>query len=344
MTALDQADRVARYVEGALDRACADIAAATVHGRNAELNRSAYSSGRLVAGGMLSEEKARAALLGASIAAKLPEREACTTIRSAFGASARRPRTLDDLEVRPKAQAAPKPRPAEPAPAEKPRPPAAEVAAIWDASHRLSLSTETAWPALEAARSFLERRGLRPEDVGLLDVARCLPPSSSRTWPEWWPAWWAGTWSLVVRAFEPDGRIASLHARAVTAGADPKTRWPSERGAKGLLFADERGAAMLRGEPIAWLHGVLIVEGLTDLLRAAVWAAKAEARAQRGIAVLGIAAGSSPALGRVRWPQGVAVRVATDADKAGDDYATKVRAAIPRQVEVTRLAWSEVRA
>jgi len=82
--------------------------------------------------------------------------------------------------------------------------------------------------------------------LSALDVARVLPDPKGYRWPTWWPGW-RDTWApyrLTVRAYEPDGTLAGLHARAVlpledmrpldltrtksdgTEEPSPKTRWP----------------------------------------------------------------------------------------------------------------------
>lgn len=68
------------------------LRAAGVGSRNHQLNRSAFSLARLVAGGELLESAARASALATAIAIGLSEPESRQTIDSAFEAGSRRPR------------------------------------------------------------------------------------------------------------------------------------------------------------------------------------------------------------------------------------------------------------
>lgn len=218
------------------------------------------------------------------------------------------------------------PTPAPRAPTPPKRPPADEVEALWAACRPLAEVPEVVrylvnarrWPAAWVAHAQL------------LDLARALPLDLSL--PSWWPAAWAATWRLVVPAFEADGRIASIHARAIDPAATPKTLWPKDHEAGGLLFADPRGAALLRGETQE-LTGVLVTEGLTKTMAAALWAH------QHGkpLAALGFTSGGARAFAEMRWPAGLPCYIATDSDTAGEKYAAEVREALPRSVRCLRL-------
>ena len=219
--------------------------------------------------------------------------------------------------------------------AEQPRarPPAAEVQALWDACGRVDPTLVEPTKADMALAVFLSRRRLWAPTVASLDLARALPEDYA--WPGWWPRSWAQTWRLVVPAYEVDGTLAAIHARAVTPDAEPRQRWPycSPFGysCAGLLLADPRGRALLRGEATD-LQGVVVCEGVTDMIAAACELANAG----RPLAVLSVTSGSASALARVPWPKGLPVTIATDPDKAGDGYAEKLRAAIPIAVDVRR--------
>lgn len=208
------------------------------------------------------------------------------------------------------------------------RPPRDEVDAFWN-----SCSSVTSNVGADVAL-FLSRRRIFPMDLERLDVLRVTPLELGRAWPAWWPERWSTAWRLVTRAYEPDGTLASLHARAV-ADVTPKTRWPYDCRADGLVFADRLGVELLRGRADNF-DRVLVVEGLTDLAAAALWAEG------RRVAVLGITSGSAAALGSIRWPSGVPVSVGTDTDDAGERYAQAVAAAIPKRITVTR--WKNPRA
>lgn len=242
-------------------------------------------------------------------------------------------------------------RPAAPVPRRPPPPPRppealqrlplAEVEALWSASAPASsVSSSSSNPAdRDAARFLAVRFGAEAAgDLAELDLARVLPLAGAATFPAWWPEAWASTWRLAVLAYEADGTVAGLHARAVRQldGDAPKNRWPKGEGIysfSGLLFADVWGRALLQGHPPGGLEGVLVTEGLTDLLAASLWCA----RSSRAFAVLGATSGGFGALARVRWPAGLPCYVATDGDEAGERYAAEVRAVLPRAVRVLRV-------
>lgn len=210
------------------------------------------------------------------------------------------------------------------------------VSAFWLRCLPIVPATLDAAPSaetLEVSR-YLESRAINPADVAALGLARATTAAGSGEWPAWWPASWARSWRLIVRAYEADGRLASVHARAIDRST-PRTRWPLGCSARGLLFADGPGQSLLRGElddPGERLDGVLIVEGLTDWLSASLRVASSGRR----MPVIGVTAGGPPAFARVRIPTGVPVIVATDADGAGDEYARQIRAALPPEVDVRR--------
>lgn len=195
------------------------------------------------------------------------------------------------------------------------RPPEPPKRPPWQEVAR-ALRTATALPG--AAAEFLERRNL-PATV----PARLLDPGFRA---DWWPVTWSGIWPLVVPAVDHQGAVRSLHARAI-GPAQRKSTWPAQRDAAGLFFADPTHARL-------WLRGgrvppsVLIVEGLTDYLRACA--------VLPGWAVLGLESGSVPGLAAAPWLPGQRVYVCTDADPHGDRYAAQLAAALP--IAHTRVA------
>jgi len=199
----------------------------------------------------------------------------------------------------------------------------AELMGLWEAAGRFSGTPANPHRSDSALRWFIARRRWRPELLDEIGIARVLPLSHS--WPAWWPGAWAESWRIAVLAYSPDGTPTSLHARAVFPNANPKTRWPLRCSAGGLLFADGIGRAVLRGTPPGDLAALLVAEGLTDTVTAAL------AIAERGdrLAVLGGTSGSWGALGRVRLPN-LPIVIATDGDEAGERYVREIRAVLPR--------------
>lgn len=197
------------------------------------------------------------------------------------------------------------------------------------------------WPHL-----YLAHRRLCAVNLARLDLVRILPLAPPWPhWPRWWPTRWTRTWRLAIRAFEPDGTFASLHARGVPTydpiynghgngdsqpldDPRPKTRWPAGCNAGGLLFADALGLALLRGDAPERLRGVLVVEGLTDMVRAALLADELRKRGRSSVAVLGATSGAFKALGDVRWPRGINLYSAVDPDPAGNRYHAEMTAVL----------------
>lgn len=89
---------------------------------------------------------------------------------------------------------------------------------------------------------------------------------------------------------------------------------------------------LLRGKPEHTTF--LVVEGVTDLLRASVVAPKVPC------GVIGFASGGASALGQIRWPEGARVGIATDADKAGDAYAAEAAKSMP--IRPLRIRWEDL--
>ena len=206
------------------------------------------------------------------------------------------------------------------------------------------LDPDELWPHFYLA----DRRFYAPA-VAHLDVVRIMTLRSPwPQWPTWWPEPWVRHYRLVVRAFEPDGTLASLHARAVPAydaagrrleAPGPKTRWPKHCAASGLIFADPMGLALLRGK-LDSVSDVLITEGLTDFVSVSVWAAKQRAAGEK-VAVLAGTSGSFPALAKVAWPQRPHVHAAVDHDVTGDKYYDQIENILrPLNIPVRRLAWA----
>lgn len=216
------------------------------------------------------------------------------------------------------------------------RPPREEVQGLWDRCRPLASLSDSRSAFDAPARSYLETRGfLRMAcEIADADLARITPPPAVGGWPAWWPPGRAWTWRLVVRAYEADGTLASLHGRATCTPRQglPKTLWPGpgaagERHTAGrLLFACPAAQRVLRGDA-SEVHTILVCEGLTDWLAAA---ADCAVHRREGWAVLGGTSGSFPALAGVRWgPNPIRFVALVDGDAAGDRYFAQIRSALP---------------
>jgi hypothetical protein len=217
------------------------------------------------------------------------------------------------------------------------RPDANDLAALWTACGSVADLREHQHDEDSRVIRFLADRGIHAGELGVLDIARVTPQPHDYDWPAWWPQAWARSWRIVTLAYEADGIAVSLHARAID-GSTPKTRWPLRCASSGLLFANKIGHKMLCGirEP----QRILVTEGMTDFLSASVMVAN-EGREH---AVIGITSGSAQALSKVAWPPRVGVAIITHEDRAGETYATQVRAALPPGTRAVRFRaeWVDV--
>ena len=161
--------------------------------------------------------------------------------------------------------------------------------------------------------------------------AAVLPPSSWDGWRrigKWWPRRWADEFPVVVTAWTPDGKLASIHGRAVAPDARRKTTWPYQCDSRGLLFADPAHARkMLQGQ--AKPERVYLCEGITDFL----WACQEQARDTTPYGVIGFTSGCESGLKVVPWPDNTKIIALTDNDRAGGVYLDKIaEACSPRLV------------
>ena len=197
------------------------------------------------------------------------------------------------------------------------RPPEPEVRSLWSATTTLveALGQEPEYS--KPLSGWLFERRFNPEAVDRLGMIRVMPQGHQYRWPPWWPHKWARFWRLTTPAYEMTGKFVSMHARSVNLQQrGPKTIWPRGHEAGGLVMANRRGVMMLRGDTDE-SSGLIVCEGLTDLIRASL-ASEAE---DLGFAVIAGTCGSFRALSRLRLPRGFKVYIATDPDEKGNEYA-----------------------
>ena len=224
------------------------------------------------------------------------------------------------------------------APPPRGRTPADELTALWAAGIKPWEAPLTGRPGDASAAAYIASRGINLGDLALFepDLCRILPAPGTYPFPAWWLRKWTQLWRWAVLAYEPDGTPASIQARRIDGSNDEKTHWPFGPNSRGLLFANARGLALLRGVP-GDTEAVLVTEGLSDTVIASTFYPVEGRR----FAVLGVVQGGAQAFATVRWPEGLECRVATDPDKDGEKYAREVRAALPRSVVVKRILFGE---
>lgn len=229
-------------------------------------------------------------------------------------------------------QPLPPPRPAQP-----PRyPPVDEVAELWARARPVDADRD--------AVAWLRSRRLAPDLVVARDLARALAPGARcPSWARFWGPWSSGPYRLLVPLWDAQGRLRSIHARAVTSteadrpkavstsALDPADRDGTRTSCRGLVFADALGREVLeRGEPPSWWPlgrplRVVVCEGEPDYL---TWATRWAEGDEAAPAVLGIVGGGRSGSWRedlgLRLPRGSTVIVRTDSDPAGDQYARSI--------------------
>ncbi len=329
-----------QYASAALERAVDDVAASSPGERNNILNRAAVGLYSLAYGGAVDLATVDQALTEAARSAGLDLPSIRATLRSARRAGERNPRRIDQGTAsswRPgRNTTARRPAP-DPTPEPPPkRPPQDELNTLWAACLPMDYTGESKEAADVAF--FLQRKKLwQPGKMARHDLCRILPPA-----PYELPAWCACTvdvaggfrggmkrrerrswrqagYYLVLPAYDATGRLASVHARYAGPPPGPKERktlWPSGYQVRGLTFANPPALAMLRGELPEAPARVVIAEGATDYLLAALkWPA---------LPILGLTAGTWNRELADRVPDGATVAIRTDNDPAGDRYAETV--------------------
>lgn len=253
------------------------------------------------------------------------------------------------------------PHPAPPPPARPPLayPPETEVKALWACGTKPLVDYRPSGPdTVEAvvadreAYAALEQRGLSPEAVTDLDLARVIAPGAQL--PRWaryrgrhraeshpqglpWPEL---GYRLVLPVYDAKGAMRSVRAWRVGPAKhedDPKRLPPALCRADGLLLANAEARAMLeRGHDPGAKHELarlIVCEGEPDFLTIAT---RYHDALEAHPAVLGLVSGSWTAEVASRVPCGSVV-VATHHDEAGDRYARLVLESLKARCQVRRV-------
>lgn len=211
-------------------------------------------------------------------------------------------------------------------PRTRPRPPAPEVRAIWDACDPLDRDRE--------ASAWARARGLDPVTLADRDLCRALPIDARV--PGWASLggvpWSRGGYRLLFALYEAGGGLASLHGRSVSLTATPKGALPAGFAASGLVLADSAGLLML--ETGRYDGPLMIAEGAPDFLSCAcAWGDAAEGSAP---AVIGILAGSWTAGIASRVPDGTRTVIGVHHDRAGEKYCVAIIETLTDRCELLR--------
>ena len=190
------------------------------------------------------------------------------------------------------------------------------------------------WPALRSATPLADARD---EALGEWLLERGIERTAPAGWlPKFSAPWWPGfsaNWPVVLPACSGAGEVQSMHGVAISDAAPQKTCWPRGASSRELLFADRHARAWLRGEG-ARPRRVLFVEGATDYLSAST-------RVEKDTLVFGVFSGAFRALRLQKW-DGIDCVILTDADAAGDRYATLIAKGVAPQ-PCLRVDWDALR-
>ena len=221
-------------------------------------------------------------------------------------------------------------RPLPPPEPERDYPPIGDVLGLW----------QTARPLLEdePAAVYLALRGIRPDLVQQLELARSLLPETHESRLPGWArfrgqhsasrAWSRSGHRIVVPVYDSDGQFRSVRAWLVTGEANtPKRVPPVGHKASGLVMASRNAVELLRGEA---LHTrITIVEGEPDSLARMLVSPRE--------AVIGVLSGSWHEGFAARIPYGAEVIIRTHLDEAGDRYASDIARSVRGRAQVFRL-------
>lgn len=228
--------------------------------------------------------------------------------------------------------AAPRPRPARPPSPPPTRPPLDEVLAVWDSAVAVVDDEEVA--------AWCRSRGLDPMWIADYDLARAthvtvrLPQwaGTGGTWGEWR---WSGH-RLVVRAFDHEGGLASIHARYIR-GDEPHAKglWPRGCSMSGLVLCDSPSLLRLDLVDGYYPSRVIVAEGVPDWL---TWATHYSDGDEDAPLVIGVTPGSWSQAVADRIPDGREIVIATHDDDAGNGYAVQIIETIRPRVRGAHLS------
>lgn len=223
---------------------------------------------------------------------------------------------------------------------ELPPPPRAEVLALLQSCGLASEDPEvSAWLERRLGDGARDRRGL----VGALPRDVVQPG-----WAKWrvgdgprkvWRPWAELGYRVILPMFGPDGLAYSVRARHVGTPSpdDPKALPPIGCGYRGLVMACRVARMMLaRGERPRSCRGpfhLVVTEGEPAFL---MWCMSSKVDA-----VLGVVSGSWTAELAARIPDRTHVTIATDHDKKGELYASKIVSSLQGRCRLAR--WSPPR-
>lgn len=216
------------------------------------------------------------------------------------------------------------------------RPPKAEVEALWSDCIRATDDPDVS--------AWLTRRGRDADDVSRRDLCRALELGAAcPPWAAMGRPWSDSGYRAIFPLFGSTGDLEAVRARWIDRCDSPndvKSAAPKGVEVRGLVLADWRGSALLRGEPwavgAALANGVVIAEGEPQFM---YWGTFWPMGDRSASAVLGVFAGSwredSWDLAS-RIPTGTTVVIRTDRDPAGAKYGDAIEATLRHRCVIAR--------
>lgn len=220
---------------------------------------------------------------------------------------------------------------------EEPKPPADQnqVAALWDACPELlgNVGQQYGW------RKWLRGRGLDESAVRAAGLVRQL---TAGPLPAFALHWRKFEVELVLPLFDHTGTLAGLQGR--TLQGEPKSLCMRGVDVRGLVLASPAARRVLGGALWPTDQGgerlpLWVVEGEPDFLSVLTRLPGEGREPEPDAVVIGIRAGAWTDAIAARIPDGVRVLVATDQNKAGEDYAEIVSRTLHGRCAVMRLRW-----
>lgn len=323
MNAGHTTDRLAAYLNGAVESAVATIRETGAGGRNEAVNREAYAVGTLLAHG-LPRGDVEAVLVAAALAAGLPANEARATVARSLSQGERNPRPLPVSDRRARGRVSLRVK----APPVAVAPPvdathAAEAADLWG---RATRATEDA-----TLTRWLATRRLCSTHAAEEDLIRAMPRGDVPRWAYGWQR----DGRALIPVFDYGGRLVSLRGRLLrpAAAGELKTRGAKGVGLRGRVYANPAARRMLAGDGAEverlWDSALVIAEGDPDWLTLATcW------RGELAPAVLGVWSGSLTPETLARVPDGCRVLLCPHRDDSGIGYMRTAAAELLARCEV----------
>mgnify|MGYP003629964129 CR=1 FL=1 len=128
-----------------------------------------------------------------------------------------------------------------------------------------------------------------------------------------WPSFWANKYPIAIPLYDVTGTVRTYQGRAILPDVKPSSRCPAFYSMVGLFFANQQMLQHIKKEEEH--EEFWIVEGEIDFLTLA---------SRLDVPVIGIKNGSIESFAYLKFPENCKIIIATDNDKAGNEYAQRI--------------------